>query len=89
MLRTSLISAALVGVAVFAPADVAVAAPVTPSPVAPAAGPLPYRATTISGPCYRDPVAILCLLSTASSMPLTGSANITANPGLPNGGVGE
>lgn len=67
MLRTSLISAALVGVAVFAPVDVAVAAPVTPSPVAPVAGPLHYRATTIASPCYRDPLGILCLLSTGSA----------------------
>lgn len=66
-MRTALISAALVGITVFAPAGVAVAAPVSTSPHSPVAGPSHYRTTMIAGPCYRDPLGILCLLGTGST----------------------
>ncbi|MGW0018328.1 hypothetical protein ACWDUD_08350 [Rhodococcus sp. NPDC003382] len=48
-----------------------------------------YRLTAGYGVTDPGSPSLLGVLATASSMPFTGSTNITAHPGLPNGGVGE
>lgn len=47
-----------------------------------------YQLTAGSGATDAGSPSLLGLLATASSMPFTGSAGITANSGLPHGGVG-